>query len=228
MIFRDREHAATLLAARLDAWRGRRPLVLAIPRGAVPMGRTLARALEGDLDVVLVHKVGAPYQPEFAIGAVDESGAWHAEAHARSMGIDPGWLAAECARQVARLRERRAAWSPGRAALDPAGRVAIVVDDGIATGATMDAAVRLLRARGPERIIVAAAVASPEAVTRLRRAADEVVALHVPRDFRAVSLWFEDFAQVEDDEVAAILAAERERERARPAGDGPPADVRRP
>jgi predicted phosphoribosyltransferase len=170
------------------------------------MARAIARVLDGDLDVVLVHKVGAPHQPEFAIGAVDERGGFHLEAHARGMHLDRAWLERECARQVATLRERRATWTPGRAPLDPRGRTVIVVDDGIATGATMVAAVRLLRAMEPARVVVAAAAAAPQAVARLAREADEVVALTTPHDFRAVSLWFEDFRQVEDDEVAAILS----------------------
>jgi len=204
-MFRDRDHAARLLVDRLSALRGRRPLVLGIPRGAVAMARTLAQGLGGDLDVVLVRKIGAPHQPEFAIGAADETGTVRLEPEAGRIARDATWLRDESDRVIAELRARRARYTPARPPIDPAGRVVVVVDDGVATGATMLAALHLLRARHPERLIAAAAVASPEAVARLERAADQVACLEVRDDLEAVSVWFESFPQVSDGEVEEIL-----------------------
>lgn len=208
-MFRDRHDAAQQLAHRLDHWRGESPLVLAIPRGGVPMGRVIADALEGDLDVALVHKLGAPGNPEFAIGAIDENG----EAEVRSgasIDSDPE-LRAEADAQLAQLRARRARYSPVRPPLDPAGRRVIVVDDGAATGATLMAALRLVRAKGPERLAVAIGVAPPETVDRLQEIADEVVCLDAPQLFGAVGQFFERFDQVEDEDVVEMLGQARER-----------------
>jgi predicted phosphoribosyltransferase len=204
-VFESREQAAQLLALRLAAYRGRSPLVLGIPRGAVVMACIIARELGGEVDVALVHKLRAPRQPELAIGAVDEAGNISLEPFAAEAGANDRYLAAERDQQLAALRLRRAAYTPGRGAIDPRERVLIVVDDGIATGATMAAALRSLREKGPERLVAAAAVASAEAVTRLRRLADEVAVLEVPDELDAVSLWFERFPQVDDAEVVTLL-----------------------
>jgi putative phosphoribosyl transferase len=204
MPFRSREHAAQLLAETLSAdYKNKNPLILGIPRGALPMAEIIADALAGDLDVVLVHKLSHPDQPEFAVGAIDESGAaflaeWAAE-------LDPEFLVEEKRRQLAVLRRRRAAYTPLRPAIDPAGRSVIVVDDGIATGSTMIAALRAVRARNPKKLVCAVAVASPEAERALSREADQFVCLTVPADFFAVGQYFEDFAQVTDEDVVAIL-----------------------
>jgi len=211
MVFESREQAANLLAGRLRAHRGGRPLVLAIPRGAVPMGAILAAALDGELDVILVHKLRAPDQPELAIGAVDETGHVELEPFAHELGVSDRHVEAERALQLDTLRARRAAYTPTRGAIDAAGRVVIVVDDGVATGATMAAALRTVRAKRPARLIAAAAVASLEAMERLRLAADEAVVLEIPTEFDAVSLWFERFPQVSDDEVMALLGRDHAR-----------------
>jgi predicted phosphoribosyltransferase len=209
MPFRNREEAAQLLAQRLMAYRGHHPLVLGIPRGAVPMAKIIADALEGDLDVVLVHKLGAPGNPEFAIGAVDESGQVSLGPHVQRLGISEDYVAAETAAQLETLHTRRAMYTPIRPPISPAGRLVIVVDNGIATGASMLAALRAVRAKQPARLIAAVAVAPPQTLERLAHEADEVVCLEAPEELYAVGLWFEDFSQVTDAEVVAILKQAR-------------------
>src|SRR5262245_27709135 len=221
MRFENRLSAARLLAARLARLRGTRPLVLGIPRGAVPMARAIAESLDGDLDVVLVHKIGAPANPEYAIGSVSESGEVVLGAAAAAVGADREYVAREVEEQVLTLRARRRLLSPVHSPADPAGRVVIVVDDGVATGATMLAALTILRRRGPARLVAAMAVAPAETVRRLTAVADEVVCLDTPDDFRAVGQFFDDFTPVTDDEVVAAL---REFHRRRDAGAAERAD----
>jgi predicted phosphoribosyltransferase len=204
-MFRNREDAARQLGARLAPHRDQTPLVLAIPRGAVPMGKILADLLQGDFDVVLVRKLRAPHQPELAIGAIDEHGWSTLSPHAGAVGADAAYIDAEKHRQLQLLHARRAMYSPLRNPVDPAGRVVIVVDDGLATGATMVAALHSVRQQHPARLICAVPVASPEALDRIRPLADEVVCLQAPADFQAVGQFYREFAQVEDDEVMRLL-----------------------
>lgn len=206
MAFEDRIDAARQLAHALAKYRGRNPLVLAIPRGAVPMGRLLAKELEGELDVVLVRKLGAPGNPEFAVGAVDEAGWEYVADYAPEMGASKTYLAEEASTQLATMRARRALYTPARTPIDPAGRIVIVVDDGLATGATMIAALHSVRSRHPARLVCAVPVAAPESLEKVRPHADEVVCLDAPAFFHAVGQFYRTFGQVEDRDVVAALA----------------------
>jgi predicted phosphoribosyltransferase len=204
-MFIDRIDAARKLAHALAGYRGSNPLVLAIPRGAVPMATLIATELGGEVDVVLVRKLPAPGSPEFAIGAVDETGWTYLTDHAGRMGIDERYIEQERAHQVALMRRRRAQYTPVRPPVDPAGRVVIVVDDGLATGSTMIAALHAIRARDPRKLICAVPVAPPETVERVRGDCDEVVCLETPLDFYSVGQFYRSFPQVDDDEVIALL-----------------------
>lgn len=205
-MFQDRADAAHQLAIRLAHLRGQRPLILAVPRGAVPMGVILAQALGGDLDLLLVRKLGAPGNPEYAIGAVDEAGHVYVNPDVAAH-LDAQYLAEETARQQALITRRRALY--GAARIDPAGRLVVMVDDGVATGATLIAALEATRARQPARLLVAIGVAPPDALVRLRARADEVVCLQVPENFSAVGQFYRDFGPVTDDDVTALLGAWR-------------------
>ena len=204
MIFQNREHAARLLVEKLRPYyKGKNPLILGIPRGSVPMAKVIAEELGGELDIVLVHKLGYPGQPELAIGAIDEKGSVVAGDY--MLEIEPEYLEQEKQLQLEVLRQRRARYTPGRAAIDARGRIVIVVDDGIATGSTMTAALRAIRQQDPKRLIGAVAVASPMAARALSHEADSMVCLKVPADFYAVGQFFKDFTQVTDEDVVAIL-----------------------
>jgi len=206
MRFRNREEAATRLAQRLAGYRGQRPVVLGVPRGAVPMARIIAEALGGDLDVVLVRKLRAPGQPELAIGAVDEAGAI---LQGRYFDLaSEEYVREEVRTQREILRKRRELYTRAQQAIDPAGRLVIIVDDGVATGASLLSAIRSARARRARTIVVAIAVASPASLARIQAAADDVVCLYSPEDFYAVGQFFDDFSEVTDEMVVSALRSE--------------------
>ncbi|MGZ5048619.1 MAG: phosphoribosyltransferase [Usitatibacter sp.] len=205
MYFDDRTDAARQLADALRKYRGQNPLVLAIPRGAVPMGAIVADALGGDLDVVLVRKLQAPSSGELAVGSVDESGWTYIAEYARDMGVDDDYLEEEKRVQLDVLKRRRALYTPWRHPLDPAGRVVIVIDDGLATGATMIAALHAARARKPAKLVCAVPVASRESLVRIGSLADEIVCLETPVGFQAVGQFYLAFDQVPDEAVERVL-----------------------
>jgi putative phosphoribosyl transferase len=204
MQFTNRENAARLLVEHVrPVCEGQPPLVLGVPRGGVPMAKIIREAVGGELDVVLVHKLGHPDQPELAIGAIDEAG--NAFLSGWATDVDPEYIEREKRQQLSVLRERRAQYTPRRQALDPRGRVVIIVDDGIATGSTITAALRTVCAKNPKKLILAVAVASKQAAGELLHKCDALVCLSVPAAFSAVGQFFDDFDQVSDQDVIEAL-----------------------
>jgi predicted phosphoribosyltransferase len=206
MRFRNREQAAEQLAQRLSRYRGQHPLVLGIPRGGVPMAAIVADRLAGDLDVMLVHKLRAPFQPELAVGSIDESGQVYLAPFAAELNLSERELEAEKKLQLGTLKSRRERYTAAHPRVAIAGRTVILVDDGLATGSTAIAAIRAARAAHPQEIVVAVGVAPATTISRLRDEADDVVCLWVPTDFGAVGEFFEDFSEVTDQEVINLLA----------------------
>ena len=226
-MFRNRREAGRLLAQKLSAYSGRSDvMVLALPRGGVPVAYEAARALGVPLEVFVVRKLGMPGHEEFAIGAVASGGL----VVRRPLLIEAYQIPATVvdrieSREKAELARRETLYGRGRSSSDVAGRTVILVDDGLATGSTMHAAVLALRKARPARIVVAVPVASPEALEGLRVEADEVVALATPRHFQAVGRWYDDFQQTTDKEVVSLLELARNRPPALPelvfSGAGP-------
>ena len=208
MVFTDRHEAGRQLAEQLSALKDRSPVVLALPRGGVPVGFEIARALAAPLDLVLVRKIGAPFQEELAVGAIADGE--HPELVTdpqlvAGLGISDEYLEAAKSAALQEIERRRHVYLGDRQPVDVAGRTAIVVDDGIATGATMLAALRATRRRKPGRLVLAVPVAPQHTLRKLRREVDETVCLDTPADFFAVGQFYRRFPQLQDDEVIALL-----------------------
>ena len=202
--FADRAEAGRQLAQRL-AGRYADPVVLGLPRGGVAVAYEVAKALDAPLDVLVARKLGSPYQPELAIGAIAAGASVLRHDIVDALGISESEIARIAERERARAAELERRFRHGRTAVDVAGRTAIVVDDGLATGATATAAVRSIRQQRPARVVLAVPVGAPESVRDLAREADEVVTVAQPDDFRAVGLHYASFPQLSDDEVEAML-----------------------
>lgn len=211
MIFRDREHAAELLLACLESSRFKDLVVLAVPRGAVPMGKRIADRLAADFDVVLVHKIGAPDQEEFAVGSASEDGTVYRSEGSNLLGLSDEQLHQLAQPVIQMLQARRAQITPLHPPLPLRGRDVLLVDDGIATGSTLVAATLAVRAQGARRITIAVPVAAYAAVSRLEPLVDHLCILQQPSDFRSVGQWYEHFPQVEDAEVLEALRVARRR-----------------
>ena len=207
MIYADRTDAGRRLAAELERFRGASPLVYGLPRGGVPVAYEVARALGAPLSALPARKVGLPWYPELAMGAVAPGARVILEATVKEFGVTRPQLEEVVSRELKELERRRALYSTGGPEADPRGRTALIVDDGLATGATMAAAVRSLKARGAGPIVVAVPVASREARDWLATEADEVVCPEVPQPFAAVGQWYASFEAVPDEEVISLLRA---------------------
>ena len=210
--FRDRREAGRFLARELAAYANRPDvIVLALPRGGVPVGYEIAQALHAPLDVFLVRKLGVPGHEEYAMGAIASGGVSVLnEEVVQRLGISPYPIETLAAREQRELERRERAYRGERPPPEVSGRTVILVDDGLATGASMQAAVLALRRLQPARIVVAVPVAAPETCEQLREIADEVVCATTPEPFYAVGLWYEDFSQTSDEEVRALLAQAEE------------------
>lgn len=204
--FADRTEAGRQLAAELERFTGGDVVVLAIPRGGVVVADEVARALGARLDVVIPRKVGAPGNPELGLGAVAPEVEVLDERLIRTLGVGEIYLRDEIASQQREIERRAEAYRRGRPPVDVAGKVAVVVDDGVATGGTAIAALRWARRARASRVVLAVPVAPREALERLRAEADEVVVLAAPEPFYAVGQWYDWFGQVEDEEVVRILS----------------------
>lgn len=211
-IFRDRSHAGRLLAEAVAERNYCDSVVLALPRGGVPVAAAVADSIHAPLDLILVRKLGAPSQPELAIGAVVEGPAPEVVLNddiITELGVSRDAIDRLVARELAVIAGRRHKWLAGLPAVPLAGRTAIIVDDGIATGATVKAAVLAVRRQGAARVVVATPVAPAETASALALHADDVVVLATPRPFGAIGRFYDDFSQLADDDVTAILAARR-------------------
>ncbi len=209
MIFHDRADGGRQLAVALQGYRNESCVVYALPRGGVPVAAEVAQALHAPLDLILVRKIGVPFQPELAMGAVVDGGSpvtVRNENVIAMAGISESTFQQVCRRELAEVERRRTLYLGNRAPISPEGRVAIVVDDGIATGATTRAALRATRMRNPTKLVLAVPVAPTDSLAEMRAEADDVVCLEDHTFFSAIGLYYYDFRQVSDEEVIALLA----------------------
>lgn len=208
MPFKDRSDAGRKLAKALASYKGQQPVILALPRGGVPVAAEVAAALNAPLDLILVRKVGVPFQRELAMGAVVDGGApviVRNEDVIRLAGIDESEFKAVCDDELAEIERRRQRYLGNRERVDIRDRTAIVIDDGVATGATTKAALRATRSRNPKKLVLAVPVAPTESLAELRDDADDVVCLEDHEFFGAIGLYYADFSQVSDEEVNDTL-----------------------
>jgi putative phosphoribosyl transferase len=205
--YRDRRHAGLELARRLGHLRGSDDLVvLALPRGGVPVAYEVARALDAPVDVFVVRKLGLPGHPEYAMGAIASGGVRVLNADAvRLYGIPNAVINRIAHEEQTELERRERAYRDGRPPIDLRDRVVVLIDDGLATGSTMKAAVQAVRAHAPATVIVAVPVGSPDACREFAAIADEIVCARAPDHFAAVGQWYDDFRQTTDEEVRALL-----------------------
>ncbi len=207
MPFHNRSDAGRRLGEALKRCHLRRPVVFALPRGGVPVAAEVCAVLDAPLDLIIARKIGLPVQPELAMGAVAEGGEPVRNDEVILLaGVTDAEFAAVCADERREIARRRRRYLGDRAPVAVAGRAAIVVDDGIATGATMRAALRAVRARRPQRVVLAVPVAPPSTLEALRAEADDTVCLEQPEPFDAIGMFYGDFTQVTDEEVVALLA----------------------
>jgi predicted phosphoribosyltransferase len=205
--FKDRTDAGKRLAAALAEYKDQRPAVLALPRGGVPVAAEVAALLAAPLDLILVRKIGVPFQPELAMGAVVDGGSpliVRNEGVIQLAGIDEPDFEAICNRELEEIERRRRLYLGNRKRVDVAGRIAIIVDDGIATGATIRAALRATRMRNPKKLVLAIPVAPSDSLAVMRAEADDVVCLEDYAQFGAIGLYYSDFRQLSDEEVIEI------------------------
>jgi putative phosphoribosyl transferase len=207
MIFRDRHHAGRYLAGKLAKYANRPDvLVFGLPRGGVPVAYEVARALRAPLDIFLVRKLGLPGQEELAMGAIASGGVRVLNEHVvRALGVPQDIIDSVAATEQEELARREQLYRGNRATPEVRGRTIILVDDGLATGSTMRAAVAALRQRGPARIVVAVPVGAPETCAEFQDEADEAICARTPEPFHAVGAWYQDFSQTTDDEVRDLL-----------------------
>lgn len=209
--FRDRRDAGRQLASELTGYAAEHPVVLALPRGGVPVGYEVARALDAPLDVWVVRKIGVPWHPELGVGAVEESGTVYLErGMLAALGLSESELAEVIEKERAEVQRRVKSFRGDAGRPRVAGQTVLLVDDGIATGGTVRAALRAIRAQGPKRVVLAVPVAAHETLEELASEVDQTVCLLSPRSMHAIGLWYQDFRQVSSREVVHLLDQRRD------------------